>query len=459
MRSPEFSYLLNKPHAARREAASVGVSLFVHGVVVGIVAYGMLQNPRIQDPMLAQHFSYRRLELHTADLPVRGAVANKIEYPRPNALQDADSDSAASSITHPSSLVLPPDLLPGHEMLVQPTLRPRVELVHEAPIPSVLIWSPETSTTSEIVAPLPDRPRGAAAIASLAAPNSELKVAARSVTATDRTSAAISMPAATTTPLATQAPGRSQMAPANASKSTLKPAPTSVLSISDLRMHDGKVMLPPVNDKHAPKAETGTAPGPAKEAPGTKKETQAATSNQPGHDAAKSANTSVLDARANSPDSAEHITFAKDGRFGVVVVGSSLAEEYPETEQIWGRRVAYTAYLHVGLPKNWILQYSQTRSESMQEMGSVARLEAPWPYDIVRPNLLSTNLNADALMVHGVLNQEGRFEELAIAFPPRYAHASYVLHTLQQWVFRPARQNGKPTSVEILLIIPEQPEP
>jgi hypothetical protein len=71
---------------------------------------------------------------------------------------------------------------------------------------------------------------------------------------------------------------------------------------------------------------------------------------------------------------------------------------------------------------------------------------------------VSRDLNADALMVHGILSQTGRFESLAIAFPAQYARASFVLHALQQWQFRPARQNGKATAVEVVLIIPDELE-
>jgi hypothetical protein len=155
---------------------------------------------------------------------------------------------------------------------------------------------------------------------------------------------------------------------------------------------------------------------------------------------------------------ADRILLPKDGKFGVVVVGTSLADEYPETLQIWSDRVAYTVFLHVGLTKNWILQYAQPRSAESGSGGSVSQLEAPWPYDILRPNMVSRDLNADALMVHGILNDTGRLESLAVAFPAEFSHADFVLQALQQWQFRPARQKGKPTSVEILLIIPEEPE-
>jgi hypothetical protein len=61
-------------------------------------------------------------------------------------------------------------------------------------------------------------------------------------------------------------------------------------------------------------------------------------------------------------------------------------------------------------------------------------------------------------MVHGILNESGRLESLAVAFPAQFSEAEFVLHTLQQWQFRPARQLGKPTSVEVLLIIPDESE-
>jgi hypothetical protein len=164
------------------------------------------------------------------------------------------------------------------------------------------------------------------------------------------------------------------------------------------------------------------------------------------------------EADASELPGAAHITLPRDGQFSVVVVGTSLGDEYPETLQIWNDRTAYTAYLHVGLSKNWILQYARVRSGDAADQGNAGRLEAPWPYDIRRPNLISRDLNADALLVHGIVNQDGRFEKLAIAFPADFDHASFVLHALQQWQFRPARQNGKATTVEVLLIIPDEME-
>ena len=104
-----------------------------------------------------------------------------------------------------------------------------------------------------------------------------------------------------------------------------------------------------------------------------------------------------------------HITLPKDGKFGVVVVGSSLAEDYPETVHLWSGRLAYTVYLHVGVTKNWILQYCLPRVQEAASTGSAGRPDAPWPYDITRPSI-DADANADAIMVHGFVNALGRFE-------------------------------------------------
>ena len=123
---------------------------------------------------------------------------------------------------------------------------------------------------------------------------------------------------------------------------------------------------------------------------------------------------------------------------------------------VWNGRVAYTVYLHVGLTRSWVLQYSLSLSADASAGGAIARLEAPWPYNIVRPNLEPGAIDADALMVHGFVNQEGRFETLSIVFPQSFSQAQFVFAALEKWQFRPAMRDGQPAKVEILLIIPEQ---
>jgi hypothetical protein len=65
-------------------------------------------------------------------------------------------------------------------------------------------------------------------------------------------------------------------------------------------------------------------------------------------------------------------------------------------------------------------------------------------------------VDADVIMVHGFIDESGRFQGLSVAFPPAFPHAQFVLDALRQWQFRPAAQDGQPIKVEVLLIVPEE---
>ena len=58
--------------------------------------------------------------------------------------------------------------------------------------------------------------------------------------------------------------------------------------------------------------------------------------------------------------------------------------------------------------------------------------------------------------IRAFLNEAGQLESLVVAFPQQYAQAAFVLQALEKWQFRPARQQGRPTAVEVLLIIPDE---
>jgi hypothetical protein len=234
-------------------------------------------------------------------------------------------------------------------------------------------------------------------------------------------------------------------------------------------------------DKPAPTAQNAT--GPASKptpsaAPANKSVTTAQTSAGPGNKASTGSGAAAsvgpgagaapglapgtspgseveLGLDANAP--VTRITLPKDGKFGVVVVGNSLADQYPEIVSIWNGRLVYTVYLHVGTGKSWILQYSVPPAAQTAAAGNT-RPEAPYPYDIVRPRFDPEDFTADALLIHGFVNIAGRFERLALVFPEQFAKAKLLMGSLQQWQFRPARQNGQVAGVEVLLIIPAENE-
>jgi hypothetical protein len=126
---------------------------------------------------------------------------------------------------------------------------------------------------------------------------------------------------------------------------------------------------------------------------------------------------------------------------------SNVLGESPEMQ---GRLVS-TIYIRVGLKKNWTLEY--------WSQGNTTALDAPWPYTLFRPTNLVLPSDADSLMVSGHLDVEGKLEQLKmLAAPPKWTQSDLLLHALEQWVFRPAAKDGVPTAVDVLFVIPPQPE-
>jgi len=466
--------LFAEPSVTPRGPGALILSVVAHGAVFGTLYYGVTHLPRIDDRSLQARYSVRQLDLHTINPPASEAQGPPVAAP------DFYPDAKARF-----SLGVPPKLrdamrsfiesATGRQTLIQPEFHTHLALAEQIPLPTVVIWTPGLATGKEIVAPKPE-PAADDVKPSLELPNEEVHPADFAVASTNVSPRSDALPAATTSMVQARSVNPVEMAPVTTSDSAQQPTPAAVLSLSDLRMRDGTVSLPPVNemapsaplppapvDHENPRAPAGKLAGDLHQSPAS------ASSGGAGSDdgsrprnSQDESNTGPAQGDHDSADdgrlTTEHIVLPKDGRFGVVVVGSSVGQDYPEALEIWSNRVAYTAYLHVVLGKNWILQYSVLRSDEAADGGTVARLEAPWPYDIVRPNLISHNLNADALMVHGVLTAAGRLESLAIAFPTGFRYSSFVLYTLRQWQFRPARRNGQAIAVEVLLVIPDELE-
>jgi hypothetical protein len=294
-------------------------------------------------------------------------------------------------------------------------------------------------------------------------PNDELRLAELAISSSALSRRPSPILPSTTTPIVVSGPKPTPPVPLTTTQGSSLPTPTALMSLSEHSMANGSVSLPPVNSSAASNAAGSLSPGQSKNS------TQSGQGNGAGTAGGKGANEGSGKAgdSANSGGSGQgdrfgsamgnrlttaHITRQKDGQFGAVVVGSSLIEKYPETAELWNGRLSYTVYLPVGLAKSWIIQYSLSRADS----AAGGHIEAPWPFNIIRPNIPVDSINADALMIHGFVNQSGRFEALKIVFPPEFAQAQFVINALMQWEFRPATQNGQNVKVEVLLIIPDQ---
>jgi len=472
----------------RRGPSGFLVSFVLHLCACGLLYLGLKQPRTVDSKSVTQRYAVRIMELRKPEPrlqpPVQKAIVAPGQQPQLPPLTPGGSPQTAAAQRIPLNFLSQKQAL---QTIIQPQAPTDLTIPQETPLPQIVVWSSQDLTVKKIVQPAPKAAAEVAVRPSLEAPNQEVHIADLKISSTAFDTKAPLPPPSTTSPVSASAPAPSQKIPETASKDSGKPTSASVISLSNVQLQEGTAALPMINEvaptpfpgslsAGQPKSlsQTGNGKADGKENGASAGQTSGnqagktgAASGAAGQSAASGAagqgganglsgvGASVTSG-ANQP-TVVHITLPRDGKFGVVVVGSSVAEDYPETVHLWSGRLAYTVYLHVGVAKNWILQYSVPRSQEAASVGSANRPDAPWPYDITRPSI-DADANADAIMVHGFVNAAGRFEQLAVVFPSELAEAKFLLHALQQWQFRPAMQNGQATTIEVLLIIPDQTE-
>ncbi len=483
MKSPLTTTLFTEASDYRRTPLSLAASFLLHAGIIALVFFSVLYNPPIIVRTSLDRYTVRHLDLDMPDIPPRRAPKQNITAPAPRrtSLQSLASLGGESQ----RSLIMPPvphvKLAP--QTLIQPDVHTSITLTQEVPLPQIALWTPAEMPVKNIVAPLPAKPPTLELKPRITQPNREQNLGNISIASATQPKLNQLLTPANTTPVVVKGPQNPTPTPATVTQNTQKPTPAAVISLSDIQLKNGSVALPPVNQ--AATANTSDlatmTPGPAKSAatPGNGEagnEGEGTNGKSAGaHSGAGPSNTNSAGNGAkfsvtgpDQPSGAPNgtgdgdqptvtaISLPRDGSFSAVIVGNSLEDQYPEIGDVWKGRMAYTVYLHVGLNKSWILQYAPTRSSDAASAGSVVHLDAPWPYSIVRPNLPTDAINADALMVHGYVNNAGRFETLSIVFPTQFPLAQFVLDSLARWQFRPASENGQIAKVEVLLIIPEE---
>jgi hypothetical protein len=446
-----------------RRSTSLAVSVLIHCFALGVLFFGLIYTPRFISIAQGERYTVRQLVLRTPSSRTQRSVRTDMQPESQSssaaALSAADAVAAYLRATRKTE-----DAEAESHILLQPEVRSPLMPLHETVIPSFIIWMPSSVQVKDIVAPFATKPRAADVTPSVSAPNEELKAANLAIRSVDHLTLDKQPISGTSSPVRIQEPDLVQMTPLTVTQVFEKPTPATVMSLSALRMTDGVAILPPVNQsaasqtQDAPTKSQATHPSTDNEhstgrAGGTQTG-QGSTDKPAGHGLGPAGGNGDAFGQGSQP-SATLVTLAKNGHFESVVVGASLEDQFPEMEGFWNGRLLYTAYLHVGLAQSWILQYSLPRSDAAASAGNLARLESPWPYSIVRPDLAPGSINADALMIKGFISQEGHFEVPTLIFPPSFSLAQFVLNCLRQWQFRPAFQNGQPTRVEVLLIIPD----
>jgi hypothetical protein len=248
-----------------------------------------------------------------------------------------------------------------------------------------------------------------------------------------------------------QRPDPEPQPPAAESLNRSAPPAVSILSLPEVLRAPDATLIPAVSQAADPGASGNNAApsGGSLPAHGTAGASTTLPTAQTGGGAAQEIGTGEKLARIELP---------RDGKPEISVFGESIAEQYPETEKDMRGLAVSTVYLQMGLRKNWILEYWAPASEKAPaERGGTAGLDAPWPYVMLKPDVIFPP-GVDAVLTRGVLTIEGRLERLQILLPLEWAQRDDLLRVLRQWEFRPAMRNGQPQTVEVFLVIPRQPE-
>lgn len=497
----------------RRGPSALVASVILHSSAIALVLFSFIYSPqfrlRTPDVYMMQHVS-----LNMPYPPVQKSGGSGSMYPK--ASSSGEQSQSEEKIAAPASSrihFMRRKLAP--QTLINPEIDPDKMLPKETPVPAMLLWSGHRPKIQMLTPPKPQLPNITLDKPKLNFPNKETHIAQLDIAPTPFSSK-LPMPITSkSSPVILNRQLDVQRIPETGSVSQIEATPAAVLSASDLHMTQGVVSMPAANqsaegtekgglgtgktpnaitngtgeaengtDKGAGKGQNstgnksgGTGSGSSQKGAGTGNAGNGAqkgsgsgsggngtqsgtgTGQGAGHNAGSGSGPSNGKGSGSGDGDnglVTRISLPKNGQFNVVVVGSSLDEQYPETSEVWKGRLAYSVYLHVGLEKSWILQYSLPRAADSANAGS-AHLDAPWPYYIVRPNLNPDDATSDSVMVHGFVNEAGHFEKLSVVFPTDmgYAREQLVLNALQQWQFRAGSHDGQVAKLEVLLIIPE----
>ena len=148
------------------------------------------------------------------------------------------------------------------------------------------------------------------------------------------------------------------------------------------------------------------------------------------------------------------------GSFDAVVVQSSPVDQYPESRGLLSGRPIYSVYISMGTARDWTLFFCVPGEKPQSGNGPVvvlgpmgAPVKAPYPTKTLKPAIKLPSYEKYVL-VHGLVNKDGKFEGLRLVRPIRPETDQALLAALASWEFRAATRDGVAIAVEFLLSIP-----
>lgn len=143
------------------------------------------------------------------------------------------------------------------------------------------------------------------------------------------------------------------------------------------------------------------------------------------------------------------------GNYAMTIVATSGSGGGLGDYGIFKNEIVYTVYVDVDDPAHarpkWTLQYAGLTPASN------AQIVAPFPNSKEYPHLPAQPVGRNIgrkLVVTGVINKEGKPENLRVISSPNPLLIQPLLDSLAKWTFQPAEANGEPVPVKFVLGIP-----
>ena len=159
------------------------------------------------------------------------------------------------------------------------------------------------------------------------------------------------------------------------------------------------------------------------------------------------------------PNGTQQLRYLPKGSFDVVVVESSPGATIPNAEQLLTGRPVQTVFLTLRAGRDWILQYclpgggsNSGQAGMVVTLGRQPKVEAPFIQQALLPAENAVRPTRPALF-QGALAASGRFARLRPVLDAAYQPLPELLPYLEQWQFRPAKVDGAPAEVEVLLLV------
>jgi hypothetical protein len=160
------------------------------------------------------------------------------------------------------------------------------------------------------------------------------------------------------------------------------------------------------------------------------------------------------------PDGTRRLTYPEGGRFDVLVLGAGLPPGVPPIDDVLQGRPVYTAYLQVGLSRDWILQFcvetgqrtAVRRTGMVVSLGNETRLESPYVRFAQVPQFRkATGYTA----YHFRISAGGEVEEPRMLAAAQAGEPGF-LSMIGSWKFRAAARDGQAVAVEAVLVVPPE---